>query len=165
MTQPQARSRAPSLPRPGRRAALLALGVVAVAVIVGCGGGAAPNLVTYQRDWPDGFHEEMTVAEDGKVLMRHGASLERVALTSDQVRILRDAIDKGLPRGDQGDSLVRTVILANGTIQTPVRPEAGSSVDMLETLMSTHSFGGQPAVGDTPPPGRSTPPTLAPAPA
>jgi hypothetical protein len=107
----------------------------------------------------------MTVAEDGKVLMRHGASLERVALTRDQVRILRDAIDKGLPRGDQGDSLVRTVILANGTIQTPVRPEAGTSVDMLETLMSTHSFGGQPAVGDTPPPDRSTPPTLAPAPA
>ncbi len=127
--------------------------VVLVLLLAACGGGgSSATVVTYQRDWPDGYHEELTVTEDGKVTMRHGETLERMTLTADQVRQLRDALATGLPMGDQGDTLVRTVILANGTTHSPVRIEPGSSVELLETLMTTHSLGGVPAEGATPAP-------------
>jgi hypothetical protein len=126
-----------------------------VLVVVGCGASQASTLVTYQRDWPDGFHEELSVLDDGKVTMRHGDTLERLTLTADQVRTLRDALAAGLPMGDQGDSLVRTVILGNGTSHSPLKVEPGSSVEMLEILMTTHSLGGIQAEGVSPPPERS----------
>ena len=84
-----------------------------------------PPPVTYQRDWPDGFHEELTVLEDGKVTMRHGEDLERLTLTADQCGSWKDSLASGLPAGDQGDSVVRTVILGNGTVHAPVRVEPG----------------------------------------
>jgi hypothetical protein len=115
-------------------------------------------VVTYQRDWPDGFHEEATVLDDGKVTMRHGETLERLTLTADQVRMLRDALATGLPMGDQGDSVVRTVILGDGSVHSPVTVEPGSSVEVLEVLMTTHSLGGIQAEGVTPPPERSNSP-------
>jgi hypothetical protein len=134
--------------------ALLALLVVLVVAACG-GGGQAATLVTYQRAWPDGFHEEVTVLEDGKVTMRHGDVLERLTITADQVGMLREALAAGLPMGDQGDSLVRTVTLGNGTTHSPVRVEPGSSVELLEVLMTTHSLGGVQAEGVSPPPRRS----------
>lgn len=123
-----------------------------------CGGGQAATLVTYQRAWPDGFHEELTVLDDGKVTMRHGDSLERLTITADQVRMLRDALAGGLAMGDQGDTLVRTVILGNGTTHSPVRVEPGSAVEMLEVLMTTHALGGIDAQGVSPPPDHGTHP-------
>lgn len=134
--------------------ALLALLVVLVVGACG-GGGQAATLVTYQRAWPDGFHEEVTVLEDGKVTMRHGDTLERLTITADQVRMLRDALEAGLPMGDQGDTVVRTVTLGNGTTHSPVRVEPGSAVELLEVLMTTHSLGGIEAEGVTPPPAHS----------
>jgi hypothetical protein len=127
-------------------------------LVVACGGWQAATLVTYQRDWPDGFHEELTVLDDGKVTMRHGDTLERLALTADQVRMLRDALATGLPMGDQGDSLVRTVIEGDGSVHSPVTAEPGSSVEMLEILLTTHSLGGIQAEGASPPPERSMAP-------
>jgi hypothetical protein len=132
--------------------------IVLAAVVVGCGGGPAATLVSYQRDWPDGYHEELTILADGKVTMRHGETLERLTLTTDQVAMLRDALAVGLPMGDQGDTLVRTVVLANGTSHSPVRVETGSSVELLEILMTTHSLGGIQAEGVTAPPLRSMAP-------
>jgi hypothetical protein len=137
--------------------ALLALLVMLVVAACG-GGGQAATLVTYQRAWPDGFHEEVTVLEDGKVTMRHGDVLERLTITTDQVGMLRDALAAGLPKGDQGDSVVRTVTLGNGTTHSPVRVEPGSAVELLEVLMTTHSLGGIQAEGVTPPAGHSTHP-------
>ncbi len=136
-----------------RSAVASVLGVLLLLLtIVACGGGQAANLVTYQRAWPDGFHEELTVQDDGRVTMRHGDTLERLTLTPEQVRTLRDALAAGLPMGDQGDSLVRTVVLANGTSHTPVRLAPGSAVEMLEILMTTHALGGVQAEGVTPAP-------------
>ena len=141
-----------SLPR---RLAGVVGALLIVLVVVGCGGSQASTLVTYQRDWPDGFHEELSVLDDGKVTMRHGDTLERLTLSADQVRTLGDALAAGLPMGDQGDSLVRTVILGNGTSHSPLKVEPGSSVEMLEILMTTHSLGGIQAEGVSPPPERS----------
>lgn len=132
--------------------------VLLASVVVACGGDQASTVVTYQRDWPDGFHEEATVLDDGKVTMRHGETLERLTLTADQVRMLRDALATGLPMGDQGDSVVRTVILGDGSVHSPVTVEPGSSVEVLEVLMTTHSLGGIQAEGVTPPPERSNSP-------
>jgi hypothetical protein len=132
--------------------------VLLVLVVMGCGGGQAATLVTYQRDWPDGFHEEVTVLDDGKVMMRHGDMLERLTLTTDQVQALRDSLEAGLPLGEQGDTLVRTVILGDSSVHSPVAVEPGSSVEMLEILMTTHALGGIQAEGVSPPPERSPAP-------
>lgn len=142
-------------PRTASGPLLAFLALVTVLLVVACGGGQAATLVTYQRSWPDGFHEELTVLEDGKVTMRHGEVLERLTITADQVRMLRDALAGGLTMGDQGDSVVRTVIVANGTTHSPVRIEPGGVVEMLEVLMTEHSLGGIQAEGVTPPPARS----------
>jgi len=141
---------------PPARRLVVALATLLLAMsVVACGGSQASTLVTYQRAWPDGFHEELTVLDDGKVTMRHGDDLERLTLTGDQVRTLRDSLAAGLTMGDQGDALVRTVVLGNGTSHSPVRVEPGSAVEMLEVLMTTHSLGGIQAEGVSPPPQRS----------
>ncbi|MET0772911.1 MAG: hypothetical protein ABWZ82_07495 [Candidatus Limnocylindrales bacterium] len=141
---------------PPARRLVVALATLLLAMsVVACGGSQASALVTYQRAWPDGFHEELTVLDDGKVTMRHGDDLERLTLTGDQVRTLRDSLAAGLTMGDQGDALVRTVVLGNGTSHSPVRVEPGSAVEMLEVLMTTHSLGGIQAEGVSPPPQRS----------
>ena len=103
-------------------------------------------LVRYERDWPDGYHEELVLADDGRVTMKHGDVLERLTLTSGQVDQMRAALGAGLPMGDLGDSLVRTVVLANGTSHSPVRPDPGSSVALLELLLTTHSLDGRPCL-------------------
>ncbi|MFN8520433.1 MAG: hypothetical protein U0667_13785 [Chloroflexota bacterium] len=142
--------------RPTQAGRLGAAVVVLLAVLLAaCGGGQAATLVTYGRDWPDGFHEELTVQDDGKVTMRHGDTLERLTLTQDQLQLLRDALAGGIAMGDQGDSLVRTVTLATGTTHSPVLVEPGSAVEMLETLMTTHTLGGVQVQGATPPPMQS----------
>jgi hypothetical protein len=142
------------------RTSIGVVGVLLLALsLVACGGSQAATVVTYQRAWPDGFHEELTVLEDGKVTMHHGDTLERLTLTGDQVQQLRDALAGGLTTGDQGDTLVRTVILADGLVHTPVRPVPGSAVDMLEVLLTTHTLGGVQVAGDTPPPLQNPQPT------
>jgi hypothetical protein len=143
---------------PARRLARVLSAVLLALVVIACGGGQASTLVTYQRAWPDGFQEELTVLDDGKVTMRHGETLERLTITADQVRLLRESLATGLPVGEQGDSLVRTVILGNGTSHSPVMVEPGSPVELLEVLMTTHSLGGVQAEGVTPPPERSAAP-------
>ena len=140
---------------PARRLVVVLAVMLLAMIVVACGGSQASTLVTYQRAWPDGFHEELTVLDDGKVTMRHGDDLERLTLTGDQVRKLRDSLAAGLTMGDQGDALVRTVVLGNGTSHSPVRVEPGSAVEMLEVLMTTHSLGGIQAEGVSPPPQRS----------
>lgn len=144
--------------RRGRTIAILLLALLVTLLVAACGSGPAATLVTYQRDWPDGYHEELTVTDDGRVTMRHGQSLERLTLATDQLGALRDALGTGLPAGDQGDSLVRTVVLGNGTTHSPVRVEAGSVIEMLEILMTTHTLGGIQAEGASPPPVRTAAP-------
>lgn len=120
--------------------------------IVACGGGQAATLVTYQRTWPDGFHEELTLQDDGKVTMHHGETLERMTISSADVRRIRDALAAGLPDGASEDGLVRTVVLANGTSHSPVRVEPGTATALLEELMTTHSLTGSPPPASTPAP-------------
>src|SRR5262245_13634699 len=79
---------------------------LAGSVLAACGGGAAKTLVTYQRDWPDGFHEELTLTDDGRVTMRHGDVLERITISAADVQRIRDGLAAGLTDGDQGDTLV-----------------------------------------------------------
>ena len=124
--------------------------LAALLFLVGCSGsGSSATVVRYERDWPDGYHEELTITEDGHVTMKHGDVLERLTLTVAQIQQIHDAITAGIPQGDQGDSLVRTVVLPNGTTVSPVKPVAGSAVDMLELLMTTHSMNGAPVPGST----------------
>jgi hypothetical protein len=133
-------------------------------LLVGCGsGGSAATVVRYERDWPDGYHEELTITDDGHVTMKHGDVLERLTLTSDQLQTVQTALAAGIPTGDLGDSIVRTVVLANGTTQTPVKPVPGSSVELLELLMTTHSLNGAAVSGGSAPPVHTpTPGSLAP---
>ncbi len=133
---------------------LLVLGLLLVA----CGGNASATVVTYQRDWPDGYHEELTITDDGHVTMHHGDVLERLTLTSDQLQTVKSALAAGVPQGDKGDSLVRTVVLANGTTVAPVDPQPGSSVELLELLMTTHSLNGAAVAGGSAPPAHSSAP-------
>lgn len=122
-------------------------------LLVGCsGGGSAATVVRYERDWPDGYHEELTVTDDGHVTMKHGDVLERLTLTTAQLQQVRDALAGGVPEGDKGDSLVRTVVLANGTSVSPVDPVPGSSVELLELLMTTHTLSGTSVPGASAPP-------------
>ena len=103
---------------------LLVLGLLLL--LVGCSsGGSSATVVRYERDWPDGYHEELTITEDGHVTMKHGDVLERLTLTSAQVQQIRDALAAGVHQGDEGDSLVRTVVLANGTSLSPVKTGRG----------------------------------------
>ena len=78
--------------RNGRRLVGVLAALLLALIVAACGGSQASTLVTYQRDWPDGFHEELSVLDDGKVTMRHGDTLERLTLTADQVGMLRDAL-------------------------------------------------------------------------
>ncbi len=119
-----------------------------VLLLAGCSSGtSAATVVRYERDWPDKYHEELTITDDGHVTMKHGDTLERLTLTLPRCSEIRDALATGVPSGDQGDSLVRTVVLANGTSVSPVKPVPGSSVELLELLMTTHSLNGAPVPG------------------
>lgn len=127
--------------------------VVLLSLLAGCSpSGSSATLVRYERDWPDGFHEELAITDDGHMTMKHGDALERLTLTAHQVDRIRAALEASLPAGDHGDSLVRSVVLANGTRHTPVKPDPGSSVELLELLMTTHSLDGAPVPGTSPQP-------------
>ena len=167
MSSPSAPTRAAPRPSPApwSRISRLMSPVGLSLVLAACGASPAANLVTYQRDWPDGFHEEVAVLADGRVTMRHGDSLERLTLSDEQLGRLRGALTTGVPRGDYGDSLVRTVILEDASTYSPVTPEPDSVVEMLETLMTTHTLGGAAVEGATPPPPRSSEPSSPPLPA
>jgi len=126
----------------------LALLLALALLLVGCSQAASgPTVVRYERDWPDRYHEELTITADGHVTMKHGDVLERLTLTAAQVQQVTDALSAGVPQGDQVDGLVRTVVLANGTTVSPVKPVAGSAVELLELLMTTHSLNGAPVPG------------------
>ena len=127
-----------------------------VALLAACGSSAA-NLVRYDRSWPDGYHEDLTVMADGHVSMHHGQYLERLTLTAAQVQRIKDALAAGVPKGDKGDSLVRTVDLADGTTVSPVNPIPGSAVDLLEVLLTTHSLDGAAVQGASPAPAHVVP--------
>jgi hypothetical protein len=121
-------------------------------VSVACGGGQASTLVTYQRAWPDGFNEELALADDGKVTMHHGETLERMTIDSADVQRIRDALAAGIPDGESADGLVRSLILGNGTTHTPVQVVPGTVTELLEELMTTHSLTGSPPPANTPAP-------------
>lgn len=135
-------------------AASLALLVLAL-VLVACGGSQAQRVLTYQRSWPDGFHEEFTLLDDGRVTMHHGETLERMTITSADVQQIRDAVAAGIPDGEAEDGLVRTVILADGSSRSPVRVVPGTATELLELLLTTHSLTGAPPVASPPAPAHS----------
>jgi hypothetical protein len=138
------------------RIPLLLIGLLVL--LVGCSsGGSSATVVRYERDWPDGYHEELVLTDDGRVTMKHGDVLERLTLTAAQVDQVRAALASNLPMGDLGDALVRTVVLANGTSHSPVRPDPGSSVALLELLLTTHSLDGAPVQGASPMPAHAMP--------
>ena len=84
-----------------RLTSLLIVGLVLL--LVGCSSGAgAATVVRYERDWPDGYHEELTITDDGHVTMKHGDVLERLTLTSAQVQQIRDALAAGRAPGRPG---------------------------------------------------------------
>ncbi len=136
-----------ALRRPGRVRLLLLL-VVTIVALAGCGGGgAAPTpapatgaLVTYTRDWPDGYREEMTIGADGKMLMRHGEYLERMVLPEADVAAVRAALEGAIPAGDASISPDRTIVLADGTTIVHARPDAGTLTELLDRLMDTHKL-------------------------
>lgn len=134
---------------PGLLVAILAL------LLVACGGSQAQTLITYQRSWPDGFHEELTLLDDGRVTMHHGDVLERLTMSAADVQRIRDALAGGVPDGEADDGVVRTVIMANGTVHTPVQVVAGTVTELLELLMRTHSLTGSPPPASTPAPAHS----------
>jgi hypothetical protein len=140
--------------RPTRASVVLLLMLVALASVA-CGGSQASTLVTYQRSWPDGFEEELALADDGRVTMHHGDTLERMTISADDVQRIRDAITAGIPDGASDDGLVRSVILANGTTHTPVHVVPGTVTGLLEELLTTHSLTGSPPPASTPAPAHS----------
>jgi hypothetical protein len=140
-------------PSPGIRGTLVLL-VLAI-LVAACGGSQAATLVTYQRTWPDGFHEELTLSDDGRITMHHGDALERLTIAAADVQRIRDALAAGVPDGASADGLVRTVILANGTTHSPVRVEPGSATGLLEQILTTHSLTGSPPASAPPAPAHS----------
>jgi hypothetical protein len=132
---------------------VLVLALVAL-LSVACGGSQASTLVTYQRAWPDGFNEELTLLDDGRITMHHGDTLERMTISADDVRRIRDGIAAGVPDGASEDGLVRSLILANGTSHSPVRVVPGTVTQLLEQLLTTHSLSGSPPA-TTPAPAHS----------
>jgi hypothetical protein len=129
--------------------------VLLAVLLVACGGSDAATLVTYQRTWPDGFHEELTLSDDGRVTMHHGETLERMTISAADVQRIRDALAGGLPDGEAADGLVRTVTLANGTVHSPVQVVPGTATELLELLLTTHSLTGSPPPASTPAPAHS----------
>lgn len=134
--------------RPARlRAAVFAVAVL-TAVLAACsvGGtsdspdGSGDALVTYVRVWEDGFTEEQSVAPDGRVLMKHGDTLERFTLPSEDVEAIRVALEGDIPTGTADDRPQRTLILADGTVIEAPRPEPGTITELMDQLMDRHSL-------------------------
>jgi hypothetical protein len=126
-----------------RAVVLLVALLTAGTLLVACGSSAA-TVVTYDRDWPDGYHEELTLMDDGRVFMHHGDTLEHLTISAADVQRIRDGLAAGITEGDQGDTLVRSIVLANGTKHSPVKVVPGSVVELLERLLTTHSLTGSP---------------------
>ena len=125
---------------------MLLLGLLLL--LVGCSSVASgATVVRYERDWPDGYHEELTITDDGHVTMKHGDVLERLTLTSAQVQKIRDRSLQGCPRVTRATAWSGRWCSPNGTSVTPVKPVAGSAVELLELLMTTHSLDGAPVPG------------------
>jgi hypothetical protein len=119
-------------------AVVAALCVVAIA---GCGGGSNDTpIARYERVWPDGLTEKLSVWTDGRVQMEHGDVLERLTLTSSDLDRIRTALASPIPTGTPDDSPRRTLTLADGTVVTAPRPEPGTVTELLDRLMSTHSL-------------------------
>ena len=134
-----------------RAIAILLASLLTLAVLAGCaggsGGGGTPSaapaafLVRYDRVWADGLTEQTVIAEDGKVLMRHGEHLERLVLDAADVERIRAAMAADVPAGDPGGSPDRTVTYGDGTVIAHATPDAGSVTELLERFMDTHSLG------------------------
>ena len=113
-------------------------------ITVACGRTAASGheLASYERDWPDGLTEDITVWSDGYVEMHHGQHFERIAISSEDVKRLEDALAKPIPTGSPTDSPRRALTLADGTAIAVPRADPGTITELLDRLLSTHSLAG-----------------------
>jgi hypothetical protein len=120
--------------------ALLVLLLVAAGASA-CGGSAPGGevLVTYERTWPDGYVDRETIWVDGRIEMHHGDHLERFRLADVDMDRLMAALAQPIPTGTPADSPVRVLTLADGSVVTAPRPEAGSITELLDRLMETHA--------------------------
>lgn len=128
------------------RLPLWALGIVLLAglVVVACSaspGSDGLKLLSYQRQWPDGKIEQLTILTNGHVEMKHGDYLERITIGAADVSRLQDALAMPIPTGSPDDSPKRTLTLADGTVISAPRPEAGTVTALLERLLDTHTLG------------------------
>lgn len=114
-------------------------------MLVGCGGATVSEdeggwFVRYDRVWPDGLAEHQTIWPDGRVLMRHGQTLERLTLDGEDVERIEGALEGEIPVGSPDDSPVRTLTLGDGTVIEAPRPDPGSATELLERLLDRHSL-------------------------
>ena len=133
--------------RPGRRvpAPVRILILVSLLVIVAaCGGAHASGneIASYQRTWPDGLTESITVWSNGYVEMHHAQYLERISISSEDVERLEDTLTRPIPTGSPTDAPKRTLTLADGTVIARPRPDPETLTELLDRLLSTHSLDG-----------------------
>jgi hypothetical protein len=122
------------------------MGIVLLAglVVTACSASAGSDgtrLLSYQRQWPDGKVEQVTILTNGHVEMKHGDNLERITIGAADVSRLQDALARPIPTGSPDDSPGRTLTLADGTVIGAPRPAAGTVTELLERLLDTHTLG------------------------
>ena len=144
--------RQPMPPTPERttrlRVVAAMVGILVSVLVVACSAGEGGDavdtdgaLVRYVRVWDDGFTEEQTIEPDGRVLMQHGDTLERLTLEPDELDSIREALEREIPTGTPDDRPQRTLILADGTVIDAPRPEPGTITQLMDQLMDSHSLG------------------------
>ena len=126
----------------------LLVALAGMLLLVACGSSGTPQasggtttagkLLDYQRVWPDGRIESQSIFTDGKIVMKHGESLERLVIEPADVARIQDALKQPIPTGSPDDSPKRTLTLPDGTVIQAPRPEPGSVTDLLEQLLDTH---------------------------
>jgi hypothetical protein len=87
-----------SLPRSA--SLLRAVLACVVLALAGCGGGSAPVLAEFTRDWGDGRTETLELHGDGKVLMNHVGNLERIVISREDVDRLASSLQAIEPAAD-----------------------------------------------------------------
>lgn len=118
-----------------KRLTVLLLTLVAVTNLAACSTATEPTgtpAYTVTRSWSNGMEEQAVVYADGRTIMTHGESSEKVTLPADQMATLAAAAALEIPAGANSDDPIIGVAIGAGA---PIRP-AGLTKDSLPELLN-----------------------------